>query len=231
MRLLQPVMFASLEETGGCLGLVKFLLPLSQDVRTLPTALAAIDTICHLEALAHEVVVVDDASRDGTVEEARRFAHFLPLWLIQHREPRGRAMAFRTAVEAACRDMGDADLLMPIDPARCPDPQTAIRAIRAARGGWDAVFATARRQMEDGLRALETVPISVYRARLVRRHLGGFLESPPADDTDAMRQLDRFLLLSGVPIHRLLPPSPEVAFGSPNPDGSTSAVPLTARAQ
>src|ERR1700736_1867376 len=92
------------------LTLVKFLLPIDHDALALPATLGLIDSLCHRGALAHEVVAVDDASRDGTAPEARRFAQLMPLWLIQHGRPMGRAMAFRTALEAACRDAAEDDL-------------------------------------------------------------------------------------------------------------------------
>ena len=91
----------SLPVNDSSLTLVKFLLPLDHDVLALPATLGLIDSLCHRGALAHEVVAVDDASRDGTAAEARRFAHVMPLWLIQHGKSMGRAMAFRTALAAA----------------------------------------------------------------------------------------------------------------------------------
>src|SRR5260370_16137889 len=104
------------------LSLVKFLLPLDHDALALPGTLGLIDNLCYRGALAHEVVAVDDASRDATSAEARRFAHFMPVWLIQHSPPMGRAIAFRTAVEAACREASDDDLFRPIGPRRRPQP-------------------------------------------------------------------------------------------------------------
>ncbi len=216
MRLLETVSPSPTEKSGSCLGMVKFLLPLSQDVSLLPTALKAIDTICHLEALAHEIVAVDDASDDGTAREARRYAHFMPLWLIQHGAPRGKDMAFRTAVEAACRDVGEHDLLVPIDPCCCPDPRIVQRAIRAARCGWDAVQTLPARENGSSGQHWRGERVTVYRAGMVTRHLSGFLASPPTPDTDALRQLERYLLIAGVSFYRL--PPPLVLKTAPCPD-------------
>src|SRR3954470_8463248 len=116
----------SADATETSQSLVKFLLPLDHDARSLPRTLTLIDAVCHRGALAHEVVAVDDASSDETAAEARRFAHVMPVWLIRHRQPMGRRAAFRTAVEAACRDAADDDLLVPIDPRRRPDPMALL---------------------------------------------------------------------------------------------------------
>jgi hypothetical protein len=203
MRLLMTSPFAPVTVLDSQLSLIKFLLPLSQDVTHLPRCLGAIDTICHLGCLAHEIVAVDDASADGTAAEARRYAHFMPLWLIQHRQPMGRSVAFRTTVEAACRDISDDDLLVPIDPTRRLDAQTVLRAIAAVRAGWDAVVAPVRTGMRGDCGDSGLQNVTAFRAGLVKEHLAGFLATLPAEDSVAMSQLDRYLRSLGVPFHRL----------------------------
>ena len=198
----------SLPVNDSSLTLVKFLLPLDHDVLALPATLGLIDSLCHRGALAHEVVAVDDASRDGTAAEARRFAHVMPLWLIQHGKPMGRAMAFRTALEAACRDVGDNDLLLPIDPRRRPDLQAALNAIIAARAGRDAVLSPSGRESWRGRLERRPEQVAVYRAGLIQRHLAGFMETAPPEDAEAVRQLGPYLLSVGVRFHRL--PAPPI---------------------
>jgi hypothetical protein len=199
---------AALTATDTSLTLVKFLLPLDHDALALPATLGLIDSLCHRGALAHEVVAVDDASRDGTASEARRFAHLMPLWLIQHGEPMGRAMAFRTALEAACRDAGEDDLLVPIDPRHRPDVKAALDAIIAARAGWDAVVAPSGRASWRGRHEQVPEHVAVYRAGLIKHYLAGFLETPPAADAEAVRQLERYLSSMGVRFRGLPAPAP-----------------------
>src|SRR5438445_7814309 len=174
----------SLPVNDSSLTLVKFLLPLDHDVLALPATLGLIDSLCHRGALAHEVVAVDDASRDATAAEARRFSHLMPLWLIQHGRPLGRSAAFRTAVEAACRDACDDDLIVPIDPRRRPDPSAVLSAIRAAREGWNAVLSPAGRASWRGRTDQTPEEVAVYRAGLIERHLKRFLETARAADSD-----------------------------------------------
>ena len=220
---------AALTVNDTSLTLVKFLLPLDRDILALPATLGLIDSLCHRGALAHEVVAVDDASGDGTATEARRFAHLMPLWLIQHGKPMGRAMAFRTALEAACRDTAEDDLLVPIDPRHRPEVEATLDAITAARAGWDAVVAPSGRDSWRG--RLEQVPehVAVYRAGLIKRHLAGFLETAPAADAEAVRQLEQYLCLLGVRFHRLpaLAPRRPVLHGLPS--GAQIQVPIGSR--
>jgi glycosyltransferase involved in cell wall biosynthesis len=215
---------------GRSLSLVKFVLPLDRDAFNLPRALAAIDAICHRGALAHEVVAVDDASPDGTATEARRFAHFMPLWLIQHTRPLGRAVAFRTGVEAACRDACDEDLLVPIDPGRWPDAGAALNAIVAARSGWDAVLTSAGRGTGRRRGSPIPPPLAVYRMGLVKRHLTPFLETPPGDDSEAVHQLDRYFLAAGITFFRLPAPLPAQPALRTAPDDPVSPIPFLGRA-
>jgi hypothetical protein len=194
--------------TDTPLSLVKFLLPLDHDALALPSALTVIDSVCHRGALAHEVVAVDDASGDSTAAEARRFAHVMPLWLIQHGRPLGRSAAFRTAVEAACRDASDDDLLIPIDPRRRPDAPAILAGIEAAREGWSAVVSPVTRTSRRG--EIEPMPVEVvvYHAGLIKRHLHRFLATSPTTDAEAPRQLERYLLAKGVHFHRLSTAAP-----------------------
>jgi glycosyltransferase involved in cell wall biosynthesis len=195
------------DATDSPLSLVKFLLPLEHDALSLPATLTLIDTVCHRGALAHEIVAVDDASQDGTATEARRFSRFMPLWLIQQGQPTGRAAAFRAAVAAACRDAGDDDLLIPIDPRRRPTASAVLNAVEAARDGWSAVLAPSGRSF--GRDQAEPCPdeVAVYRAGLVKRHLRRFLDSLPSRDGEAVRQLESYFLSAGVSFHQLPAPS------------------------
>jgi hypothetical protein len=201
--------------------LVKFLLPLHNDSLALPLTLGLIDTVCHRGSLAHEVVAVDDASDDGTAAEARRFAHLMPLWLIQHGRPMGRSVAFRTALEAACRDVCDADLLAPIDPRCRPDPQSVLDAIAAARAGWEAVSVPSGRESWHSRVEHTTEEVMVYRAGLIQKYLAGFLETPPRDE--GLRQLDQYLRSMGAPIHYLPARQPRQPVVQPVPGSKIPA--------
>jgi glycosyltransferase involved in cell wall biosynthesis len=206
MRLLMNLPSFPTDRLSVDLSLVKFLLPLAQDAAHLSASLGAIDTICHLGCLAHEIVAVDDASSDGTAAEARRYAHFMPLWLIPHSRPRGRTMAFRSCLEAACREVGEGDLLVPIDPRHHVDPYTALRAIAAARTGCEAVIASPL-SVHDGHGERASGPdLVVYRARVVEEHLSRYLEFAPSESPDPFGQLRRYLEFEGVHFHRLPTP-------------------------
>jgi hypothetical protein len=145
----------------------------------------------------------------------------MPLWLIQQGRAAGRSAAFRTALEAACRDACDADLLVPIDPRRRPDAGAVLNAIRAAREGWSAVLAATSRPFRPGPAEQPSDEVAVYRAGLIRRHLRSFFETAAAPDAAAITQLDQYLFSAGVTFHRLpAPPSRLVLHPVLGPTGS-----------
>lgn len=215
----------SLPASDRPLTLVKFLLPLDNDALALPATLGLIDSLCHQAALAHEVVAVDDASRDGTAAEARRFARLMPLWLIQHRQPMGRGQAFRTALESACRDAEENDLLLPVDPRRRPDLPALMEAIGLAGAGWEAVLVPSGRASWRS--RLEQIPaqVAVYHAGLVKQHLDGFLRLPSAPDHAAVRQLQQYLIAAGVRFYRATGAPVTPLSGQPMPTDRAKALP------
>lgn len=77
---------------------VAVVLPTYQAASTLGLALAS---IAGQEHPAHEVMVVDDCSTDGTTEVVARWEHLLPLRVIRHSRNLGLAAAVRSGVQAA----------------------------------------------------------------------------------------------------------------------------------
>ncbi len=77
----------------------------------------------------YHILVVDDASTDGTSETLETYQRALPLTLIRHREPRGLAASleelFRDALSRSDRPRRDAVATLPADfsysPAVLPD--------------------------------------------------------------------------------------------------------------
>lgn len=104
---------------------ISILIPAYNEVKTMP---AVMEKLEHLReaALDFEVVAVDDASRDGTLdwlenaEKERRFS--FPIKILSHSSNQGKGAAVRTAVNAAGGEVlviQDADL--EYDPSCIPE--------------------------------------------------------------------------------------------------------------
>jgi dolichyl-phosphate beta-glucosyltransferase len=104
---------------------LSILVPAYNEEKRLPATLEAIADYLAVRDFSHELVVIDDGSKDGTRDVVREFARDRP-WvrLVQyddeHGNPlnRGKGFAVRAGVEAAVgRDIifSDADLSTPIE--------------------------------------------------------------------------------------------------------------------
>jgi hypothetical protein len=115
---------------------VSFVIIAYNEADHIAATLSAITSLADLPE--HEVVVVNDGSRDGTADVVAEIARREPsVRLISLPENRGRGYARRTGIEAARGDLiatVDADIILPAD--------WLIRA-RAALAGHDAVGGTA----------------------------------------------------------------------------------------
>lgn len=99
---------------------VSVVIPAYNEQQRLPPYLAAIrDHFDHELAGCYEVIVVDDGSSDGLVDELERGAdHFPQLRVVRHPQNRGKGAAVRTGVlEASGRFVlfADADGATPIE--------------------------------------------------------------------------------------------------------------------
>jgi dolichyl-phosphate beta-glucosyltransferase len=114
---------------------LSIIIPAHNEERRLPDTLEKIFAFLHTQPYTSEVVVVENASQDRTLEVARKFAErFAELRVLQ--EPRrGKGNAVRRGMTAASgqyRFICDADLSMPIEqvnrflPPALPDVDIAI---------------------------------------------------------------------------------------------------------
>jgi len=110
------------------------VIPVYNEARTIATVLGRV----WRSGLAHEIIVVDDGSTDGTADLLRRFQGHAGLRLLYHARNRGKGSALRTAFGQVTGDIvliQDADL--EYDPA---DYERLLRPI--IEGCADVVFGT-----------------------------------------------------------------------------------------
>jgi len=125
------------------LPLLSIVIPAHNEESRLPGTLDQIDAFLRAQPYTAEVVVVENASHDRTLELAQAYASRLPYLRVIHEDRRGKGMACQVGMLAArgeYRFICDADLSMPIAEVNrfIPPTMDADVAI-ASREGKDAV--------------------------------------------------------------------------------------------
>lgn len=117
------------------------------------------------------VLVLDDASTDGTADRLKRYRRVLPLTVIRHEEARGYAASLEDLVREAVRrsDYPKRDALVTLQADFTDPPEEIPEMVRRFEGGMDLVTAG---------RGSEEAPRAVRLARLGGRLLARGLPRP-----------------------------------------------------
>ena len=114
-----------------------------------PTLLALADTMRGREN-EYRAVLVDDGSRDRTVEEAERAVAesggALPLTLLRHGENRGLGAGLRTGIEWCLDRARDADVIVTLDADNTHPPALIPALVGKLEGGYDLAIASRYRE-------------------------------------------------------------------------------------
>jgi dolichol-phosphate mannosyltransferase len=118
------------------LGLYSIVIPARDEQDSLPSTLAGIHEAFGREGVPHELVVVDDGSRDRTWEVLQGLRETIPtLVAVQNPGQHG----FGRAVVCGLNQMkGDACAIMMADAS--DSPEDAVRYWRLLNEGWECVF-------------------------------------------------------------------------------------------
>jgi dolichol-phosphate mannosyltransferase len=123
-------------ETPAPLTLYSVVIPAHNEEESLPPTLRELYAVLSREKVPHEIVVVDDNSRDGTWRVLQELKASIPtLAPVQNKGQNGFG---RAVVYGLNHIKGDACTIMMADASDSPDD--AVRYWRLLNEGWDCVF-------------------------------------------------------------------------------------------
>jgi dolichol-phosphate mannosyltransferase len=157
-------------------------LPAYNEERSLPALLERCVPVARaLEASGRRlsVLVVDDGSRDRTIESALAFADRMPIEVVPHEVNRGLGAALRTCLASALERSGDGDAIATMDadnthdPAMLPamwqhlddTPGDVVIASRYVAGGDEVGLTPLRKVLSRGASYLLRLTVPVRGAR------------------------------------------------------------------
>ncbi len=145
--------------------MLSFIIPAYNEARCLPATLTALRQAASVIGQAHEIIVVDDASTDGTADVA--IAHGADVMRVEHRHI------------AATRNAGAAhahgDILFFIDADTCIDANVVLAALRALDSGAVGGGATVRLQGEPAWHAHWATAVIMWMLRVAKIAPGCFV--------------------------------------------------------
>ena len=175
------------------LKLFTVVIPARDEEESLPATLARIYAEFTLNQIPHEIVVVDDGSRDGTWQVLEQLTATIPtLRPVQNTGDHG----FGRAVVFGLRQMhGDAAVIMMADES--DDARDAVQYWKLLNQGWDCVF---------GSRFIKGAQVVDYpRVKLVVNRLANFFirvifRIPLNDTTNAFKAYRRNVIQGCEPL-------------------------------
>lgn len=116
------------------------VVPAYNEEGNLPSLLPAIHAALVPCGAAIEIIVVNDGSRDRTLEVAERLAGSLPLRVISHPTNLGVARVFTTGLRAAAESAADEDVIVLMEADSTNDPALLPEMLRCVEDGSDVVI-------------------------------------------------------------------------------------------
>jgi dolichol-phosphate mannosyltransferase len=143
------------------------VLPAYNEETDLPVLLTRVEESMLEANLQYRIVIVDDGSKDRTLEIARSAAERMPIHIEVHSENMGLGATIRDGLLTACQMADPKDILVTLDADNSHTPELVLRMVRQIREGHDVVIAS-RYQRGSHVRG---VPL----ARRVLSYWGGML--------------------------------------------------------
>lgn len=124
------------------LGQVVIVLPAFNEELGLPSLLKKIKTTCGNLSRPYSVILVDDASTDGTAFVGKEAALHMPVHVVQHQKNQGLAGAIRTGLTEACAKTQPGDVIITMDSDDTHEPGTIYRLLQMIADGYDVAIAS-----------------------------------------------------------------------------------------
>lgn len=122
--------------------MIYFLLPAYNEEDAIQPLTEKIGAAMAEIGAAYQIVVVNDGSRDRTLERCRELATRYPLHLITHKINRGLGETIRDGMEYIAETGSRNDIVVRMDCDDTHDPRYVIPMIDKLRAGWEVVIAS-----------------------------------------------------------------------------------------
>jgi dolichol-phosphate mannosyltransferase len=130
-------------------GKVRVVLPAYNEARDVGPLLEAIDQAMFDDGLEYAIIVVDDGSVDGTLEEVERRAAFIPVEVLRHESNRGLGETIRDGLREAATVCSERDIIVVMDADNTHLPGLIRAMTRRIQEGADVVIASRFRSGAD----------------------------------------------------------------------------------
>lgn len=122
--------------------MIYIVLPAYNEDQNLGALLERIDEALDNEHIVYEVIVVDDGSKDRTLEVAEEHARYMPLRVERHERNLGLGATIRDGLRAAARLCEDKDIVIAMDADNTHPPGLIGSMCRLIQEGNDVVIAS-----------------------------------------------------------------------------------------
>ena len=121
---------------------VYVVLPAYNEEESLGPLLERIDTSMHEDEIFYKVIVIDDGSRDRTLDVARRYALDIPIHIVRHEKNQGLGATIRDGLRTAALLCSPHDVIVAMDADNTHTPGLIRSMVRLIREGSDVVIAS-----------------------------------------------------------------------------------------
>lgn len=174
--------------------LLSVLIPAHNEEANIARRIRALAAVLREAAIPFELIVINDNSRDGTVEIVTALqAQFPELRLVHNRKPNGLGRAIRCGLD---HYVGDAVAIVMADLSDCADD--VARCYMKLEEGYDCVFGS--RFMKGG-RVTDYPPLKFVVNRIVNKAIQLMFWTRHDDLTNAFKVYRRHVIESIKPLH------------------------------